>query len=151
MFSITIPAGSKLSYSVPSLEIIGNIPEIQIDIQDGTHVFTSNSFELGRVLSVEGRRLMGQIAFGYTYDAAKRTIAVAGTEFSSKDTIVLVTHPSGIDELCVERTVSHGLILEETHRNRFWNYRTQLMPGAEKVFNMMVRDANEALIDLLKQ
>lgn len=151
MFSITIPAGSKLSYSVPALSVTGYVPEIQADISEGTHLFTSDSFELGTVISAEGRRLIGRIAFSYTYDAARRTMTVAGTEFSSKDTMVLVTQAEGIDEICVERTVSHGLTLEESHQNRFWNYRTQLVPGAEKVFNLMLRNTNKAMIESLKQ
>lgn len=65
--------------------------------------------------------------------------------------MVLVTQAEGIDEICVERTVLDGLTLEESQRNRFWNYRTQLVPGADKVFNLIVRDANRAMIEALKQ
>lgn len=151
MVSITIPADSTFSYRVPALNTSRGIPQIRVDVQDGTHTFTSPDFELGTVTHADGRTLFGRIIFTYTFDAAAPTITVAGTEFSSNDTMVLVTQPEDIDELCVERTTSEGLTQDEKHRNSVWNYRTQLMPGAEAIFKKMVRDTNQALIDALKQ
>ncbi|KAF5615341.1 hypothetical protein F25303_13808 [Fusarium sp. NRRL 25303] len=90
MLSITIPAGSTLKYHVPALEINRWIPQVQVDFQDGSHTFKSADFELGTITHAGVRALVGRIVFGYTFNAAARTITVSGTEFSSNDTMVLL-------------------------------------------------------------
>lgn len=148
MLSVTFSVGSPLAYRVRSLELPGLVHQIQADLEDGTHTFTSRDFKLGTVHSLGRRALIGLLSFRYTYDAKNQTITVCSTDFSSADGMTLVTMPEGTDYACIEHAGPGGFTADETSGP--WNYRTQLMPGAADVFGGVVRGASDALIAALK-
>ncbi|KAB5575540.1 hypothetical protein GE09DRAFT_1092435 [Coniochaeta sp. 2T2.1] len=149
MVSVTFSVGSPLTYRVRSLELPGNVHQIQADFQHGSHVFTSADFKLVTVHSLGGKPLIGRLSFRYTYGAASGIITVCGTDCPSADGMTLVTTPEGTNHVCLEHAAaSAGFSADQASGP--WNYRTQLMPGAAQVFKSIVRAANNALISALE-
>jgi hypothetical protein len=64
--------------------------------------------------------------------------------------MTLTTMPEGTDHACFEHAAPAGFAADEMSRKGSWNYRTQLLPGADKVFKDLTRRANDALIAALK-
>ena len=149
-FSTSFSVGSPLAYRVPILELKGHVHHIQANFEDGDHIFTSPEFELGTVRTVGSLPLMGQLTFHYSYDSTSRVITVCGTDYASADGMTLITMPKGMDQKCFEHAASAGFVADEIYRNRSWNYHSQLMPGAAKIFKDIARGANDTLIAALK-
>ncbi|KAB5531265.1 hypothetical protein GE09DRAFT_1064000 [Coniochaeta sp. 2T2.1] len=102
MISVTFSVGSPLAYRVRSLELPGQVHQVQADFQDGSHLFTSADFKLGTVHSLGGKALIGRLCFRYTYDAANGIITVCGIDFPSADGMTLITTPEGTNHICLE-------------------------------------------------
>lgn len=147
MFSTSFSVGSPISYRVPSLELPGQVHQIQVDFEDGEHTFTSPDFQLGTLHSAGSRPLMGRLTFRYSYDSTNR---VCGTDYSSADGMTLVTMPQGTDQACSEHAASGGFVADEVYGNSQWNYHSQLTPGAATIIKNIVRGANDALIAALE-
>ncbi|RSH89959.1 hypothetical protein EHS25_001945 [Saitozyma podzolica] len=153
-FGVIFSVGNPVAYRVPSLDLPGLVSDVQINFEDGDHVFTSADFKLGTVHSAGNRPLIGRLTFRYSYNAANRTITVCGTDFPSADGMTLITLPDGSNpqqEACFEHAADGtGFAADELSGSRTWNYHSQLMPGAAKVFKSIVRGANEAMIAALE-
>ena len=140
---------STLAYRVSALELSRQSHQIQVDFENGEHVFASPDFDLGTINTLGGQTLVGRFSFRYTYDSALGVITVCGTDYASADGMTLVTRSQSTDQACFEHAAQSGFADDEVYGNAMWNYNTQLMPGAAEIFKGLARDANEALIKTL--
>ena len=140
---------SSLAYRVSALELPGQSHHIQVDFEDGEHVFTSPDFNLGTINTLGGHILVGRFSFRYSYDSTDGVITVCGTDYPSAHGMTLITMPEGTDQACLEHAAQSGFMADEAYGKAMWNYNTQLMPGAAQVFKGIARDANDTLIRAL--
>lgn len=120
-------------------------------LEPGTHVAKSTSVELGIVHRCEGRRLLGQFSFEYTYEPERRVITVCGTDFQSARGMCLATVPVGTIEVCRQWAGGGGFAADDLAAHPRWNYRTVASPGLHDVFQGLVRSVNDRLIEALEK
>ncbi|KAH7100825.1 hypothetical protein BKA62DRAFT_705012 [Auriculariales sp. MPI-PUGE-AT-0066] len=152
MLSISFSLGSHIAYHVPSLSLTGTGHQLQVDFEDGEHVFTSPDFELGTIHSMKDTPLLGRIIFRYTHSLEEGivNITVCDEDYESADGMTLMTFPKGREDAsCFERSSSAGFAADEIHRNGYWNTRSPLLPGASQLFKTIARDAARAMIEAL--
>ncbi len=70
-FSVT-----TLAYHVPALELPGKRHQIQVDFENGEHVFTSSDFDLGAIHILGGHNLIERLSFRYSNDSALGVITI---------------------------------------------------------------------------
>lgn len=80
-------------------------------LEEGTHIAQSEVVDLGVVHRFEGRRLLGQFSFEYTYEPERRVITVCGTDFDSVQSMCLTTAPEGTSEFCRQRSAGGGFLM----------------------------------------
>jgi hypothetical protein len=149
MSSVKFSVGSPLTHRTGCLELPGLVHQIQVDLEDGDHTFTSPDFKLGTV-HLEGRRaLIGRLTFRYSFDEKNQVITICGTDYPSVDGMALITTPEGSNQLCTEHAASAGFAAEEVYSSSGWNYHSQMMPEAAKIIKDIARAANDALITAL--
>lgn len=120
-------------------------------LEEGTHLAQSELVDLGIAHRVEGRRLLGQFSFEYTYEPEQRVITVCGTDFDSARSMCLTTVPEGTTEYCRQRGAGGGFLVDDLTANPRWNYVTPLTPGLEDVLEGVVRTVNDRLIEALQK
>lgn len=150
--NVSIPVGSAVNYDVPSLKLPVSAHQIQVDLEDGDHLFTSRDFELGSVCIPDCVPLLARLTFKYSYDMKNKIVSVCGTKYPSADGMTMMTWPDGMDkekEACFEHAAAAGFLADEVYRGGNWNYYSPLMPGAAERIKAIVQGANDALIAAL--
>jgi hypothetical protein len=120
-------------------------------LPEGTNTAISDFVDLGVIHGFEGRRLLGQFTFQYSYDGQRRVITVCGTTFDSADSMSLTTVPEGTSEYCRQHATGGGFVGDELTANPHWNYRTPLTPGLQDVLGGVIRTVNNRLIEALEK
>lgn len=147
----------KVSFSLPNpyrnefVSLSDSEHTVAFKLDEGTNVARSDFVDLGVISSFEGRRLLGQFSFEYTYEPDRRVITVCGTDFDSAGSMCLTTVPQGTTEYCRQRSADGGFVSDELAANPHWNYLTTLTPGLRDVFRGIVRTVSDRLIDALKK
>ncbi|KAH7098870.1 hypothetical protein BKA62DRAFT_711638, partial [Auriculariales sp. MPI-PUGE-AT-0066] len=150
---VSFSFGQHVAYSVPTLSLTGAAQQVQVNFDEGEHVFTSSDFELGTIHALKDAPLIGRLVFRYTYtvEGGVNCITVCDEDYESADGMTLMTFPKDREDAsCFERASSAGFAADEIYRNGYWNTRSPLMPGASQIFKDLTRDASRALVTALK-
>ncbi|KAK4935839.1 hypothetical protein LTR66_015409 [Elasticomyces elasticus] len=146
----TFTFGPHDAYHCPSLTLRVEAQNIQVSFQAGTNAFTSSDFDMGVLHSLYSRPIIGRLTLRYTYNEVKREITVCSSDYPSADGMTLITMPQDTAEACFEHAAPCGFLADECYKNSAWNYHSQLMPGAATYMKQVVRNANDALIEALR-
>lgn len=149
MLSIEVRFSLPIAYHNAFVTLQGDERTAVFHLEEGTHVARSEFLELGVVHRFEGRRLLGQFSFEYSYEPTRRVITVCGTDFDSARSMCLTTVPEGTSEFCRQRGTRGGFLADDLAANPRWNYITHLTPGLRDVFEGIVRTVNDRLIEAL--
>jgi hypothetical protein len=120
-------------------------------LHEGTNTAKSDFVDLGVIHGFEGRLLLGQFTFQYSYDSERRVVTVCGTAFDSVDSMCLTTVPNGTSEYCRQRAAGEVFDSDELTADPHWNHHTPLMPGLHDVLGEAVRTVNNRLIEALEK
>jgi hypothetical protein len=148
--SITITIPTRTAYRVASLTLHEDAHQVHVQLQEGTHTFTSEDLPLGVVHGSEDTALLGRLGFTYTFDAAQHIVIVCGTDYASAQGMHLVTLLEGTAHSCTARAAAAGFSEDDVSPSRGWSFHTPLTPGADVIFTRMARAASDALIAALK-
>lgn len=99
-----IAFGLNSSFSIVDCEVPKSIYVVEINFEDGRHVYTSPDIQIGTVKSPDNQPLIGRFTFCYSYDAKSRTITLCGTDYPSVDGLALATYPKNMEGFFALRT-----------------------------------------------
>jgi hypothetical protein len=151
MLEIVIEFALPTAYRNPFVTIYEREHTLKFTLQEGTNTATSDLVDLGIIHGFEGRRLLGQFTFQYSYNSEQRVVTVSGTDFDSAGSMCLMTVPEGTSENCYQHAAGGGFDDDELTANPHWNYQTPLTPGLPEVFAKIVRTVNKRLIEALEK
>jgi hypothetical protein len=120
--------------------------DLSIDIQEGTHTYTSPFYVVGALKYSADPRLEAAIRITYSYDAAEGVLELFGNDFvSAGQSTCLLIRPYGANQLrqlhtYLDSTSPWGIDLTGT-------YPTQYTPGLAKSLTDSIRNANQKIID----
>lgn len=145
--SLTLSPDYKNSF----VDIQKTMTDFSFELKNGKHQIKTTPTDIGLLNYFNNSILQAQFSFTYDFDEANRTLTLAGTDYSSKDAMVLTTFPKGTDEYCHQSYSLCKVDDEDSLYNPNWNYNTPMTPNLENVFVTMLREANEILIETAKQ
>lgn len=142
--SVSLPAYQSAFVTLPQ-----QTHTVAFDLHRGTHIAQSEFINIGTIHGYEGKALLGQFSFEYTYEPDRDLITVCGTDFDSSGSMCLTTVPAETQEYCRQRSAGGGFVADDLMSNRHWNYVTALTPGLKDLFQAVVRNLNDVLIKAL--
>ncbi len=151
MLNIEVRFSLPIAYQNAFVTLHEREQTVLFHLEDGTHTARSEFIDIGVVHHFQGRRLLGQFSFEYTYEPQRRVITVCGTDFDSVRSMCLTTVPEGSTEYCHQRAAEGGFLADDLTANPHWNYLTSLTPGLRDVFKGVVQTVNDRLIEALQK
>lgn len=145
--SLTLSPDYKNSF----VDIQKTETDFSFELENGKHLIKTIPTDIGRLNYFNNSILQAQFSFTYDFDEANRTLTLAGTDYSSKDALVLTTFPKGTNEYCHQSYALCKVDDEDSLYNPNWNYNTPMTPNLEDIFTSMLREANETLIETAKK
>lgn len=99
--------------------------------------------------SVDNCNLVGSISLWYGYDPGLGVLTLCSNDLLTEDSTYISTFPEADPS---QRAIqhSHGLDVSPCETNSHWNYCTSLTPGIQQLFQQIVKDANQSVIETAK-
>ena len=151
MLNIQVDFSLPLAYQNPFVTLPARAHRLGFELAEGTHTAKSEFVDLGVVHQFNGRRLLGQFVFEYSYDPATRVVTVCGTDFDSARSMYLLTFPEGTSEQCRQYAAGGGFVGDDLAANPHWNYLTPATPGLQDLLASAVRAVNDRMIEALQK
>jgi hypothetical protein len=124
--------------------------DLVIDIQEGSHTYTSPYKTVGTLKNFKIPRLEAGIRFSYTYNGADDTLELYGSDYySESQSTCLLTRPEGSSQICYQRAYRGDP--SPCGSNPNWTYTTEYTPGLWAALFNMARLANDAIIEAAKR
>lgn len=149
-FNVTVPLTPVYDNAVQQLVVTTpTMIDLSIDVQEGTHTYTSPFQEVGTLKYFAVPQLEAAIRVTYFYDAAKDTLELYGNDFvSPEQSTCLLIKPVGSEQVCQQHTyLGHNNFYVS---NVNWNYSFQYTPGLPDALRDSIRNANERIIAAAK-
>jgi hypothetical protein len=124
---------------------------LSFELENGKHVIKTTPIDIGRLMYFNDSILQAQLSFSYEFDAENKIITVCGTDYSIKDSMCLITFPKGTTEYCYQGYSNCAINDEGSLYNPNWNYNTQMTPNLEDLFVDIIKEANNTLIETIKE
>jgi hypothetical protein len=124
---------------------------LSFELQNGKHRIETTPIDIGRLMYFNNSVLQAQLSFSYEFDAEHKILTVGGTGYATKDSMHLTTFPKGTVEYCHQDYLHCTIDDEGSKYNANWNYTTQMTPNLEELFIAIIKNANDTLIETIKQ
>jgi len=135
--------------AVQQLVVISETTEkLSINIQNGTHTYTSPFQQVGTLKYFAVPRLEAAIRITYTYDPATGVLDLYGNDFVAPgQSTCLLTRPESSNQICQQHTYKGNT---STCGNKNWNCSPQYTPDLPAVLTSSIRATNESIITAAK-
>ena len=116
---------------------------LNIRLEDGSHVITTEPMPIGHLLNFGAPTLMATFTLWYRYEAVHKIITLCSSELVSPDSSYLTTYPVGSNQTCKQH--GYAQYAEQGQTNSHWNYRTPLFPQLEADMQNTVDAINQMI------
>jgi len=148
--NVTVPLTPAYNLAFQQLVVITpTMANLSIDIQEGTHTYTSPFQKVGTLKYFAVPQLEAAIQITYSYDATKRTLELYGNDFvSPEQSTCLLTRPVGFEQVRQQHTYQGDNSPYVSNPN--WNHSLQYTPELTNTLRESIRNANERIIAAAK-
>lgn len=150
ILNVRVTLTPAYSAAVQQLVVINHTTaNLSINIQNGTHTYTSPFQQVGTLKHFAVPRLEAAIRITYTYDSANDVLTLYGNDLMAPDhSTCLLTRPESSNQMCQQHTYKGDASPYGSNPN--WNYLTPYTPGLPAALTSSIRSANEAIITAAK-